>query len=255
MNRLIFIMLSFLFVAFSGNICEASDKGSLKDELVHGKWMNRADGYIPKAIRAADLKPDQKARTVARYKVYSFYDDGTFTMDSIKQRYTGTWQLEGNKVIMTFNPKMCIRDRQHKNRIIINIIKVNQPEVETPLRSPTISTLNQGKKVAITPAIAKINTINRCVLIILFFIYIIFQTIRKIPVYLKKVTKIYTFTGWKSSRENKRIPLDVYKRQPLTGFVVRFLSPAIDCEYHSNLYKYLQPIFLTLYNRLFFHRY
>ena len=100
MNRLIFIMLSFLFVAFSGNICEASDKGSLKDELVHGKWMNRADGYIPKAIRAADLKPDQKARTVARYKVYSFYDDGTFTMDSIKQRYTGTWQLEGNKVIM-----------------------------------------------------------------------------------------------------------------------------------------------------------
>ena len=105
MNRLIFIMLSFLFVAFSGNICEALDKGSLKDELVHGKWMNRADGYIPKAIRAADLKPDQKARTVARYKVYSFYDDGTFTMDSIKQRYTGTWQLEGNKVIMTFNPK------------------------------------------------------------------------------------------------------------------------------------------------------
>lgn len=105
MNRLIFIMLSFLFVAFSGNICEASDKGSLKDELVHGKWMNRADGYIPKAIRAADLKPDQKARTIARYKVYSFYDDGTFTMDSIKQRYTGVWQLEGNKVIMTFNPK------------------------------------------------------------------------------------------------------------------------------------------------------
>ena len=105
MNRLIFIMLSFLFVAFSGNTRAASDKGSLKDELGHGKWMNRADGYIPKAIRAADLKPDQKARTVARYKVYSFYDDGTFTMDSIKQRYTGTWQLEGNKVIMTFNPK------------------------------------------------------------------------------------------------------------------------------------------------------
>lgn len=105
MNRLIFIMLSFLFVAFSGNICEASNQGSLKDELVHGKWMNRADGYLPKAIRAADLKPDQRARTVARYKTYSFYDDGTFTMDSIKQRYTGEWQLEGNKVIMTFNPK------------------------------------------------------------------------------------------------------------------------------------------------------
>lgn len=98
-------MLSFLFVALSGNFCLASNGGSLKEQLVHGKWMNKADGYIPKAIRAADLKPDQKERKVARYKVYSFNDDGTFTMDSIKQRYTGDWRLEGSTVIMTFNPK------------------------------------------------------------------------------------------------------------------------------------------------------
>ena len=26
-------------------------------------------------------------------------------MDSIKQRYTGTWELEGNQVIMTYKPK------------------------------------------------------------------------------------------------------------------------------------------------------
>lgn len=98
-------MLSLLLVAMSGNFCQASNGGSLKDELVHGKWMNKADGYIPKAIRAADLKPDQRERTVARYKIYSFYEDGTFTMDSIKQRYTGDWRLEGNRVYMTFNPK------------------------------------------------------------------------------------------------------------------------------------------------------
>lgn len=98
-------MLSLLLVALSGNFCQASNGGSLKDELVHGKWMNKADGYIPKAIRAADLKPDQRERTVSRYKIYSFYEDGTFTMDSIKQRYTGDWRLEGNRVYMTFNPK------------------------------------------------------------------------------------------------------------------------------------------------------
>lgn len=98
-------MLSLLLVTLSGSFCQASNGGSLKDELVHGKWMNKADGYIPKAIRAADLKPDQRERTVARYKVYSFYEDGSFTMDSIKQRYTGDWRLEGNRVYMTFNPK------------------------------------------------------------------------------------------------------------------------------------------------------
>ncbi len=105
MNKFITIMLSFLFVALSGNFCQASTESSLKKQLVHGKWMNKADGYIPKAIRKSDLKADQLERTIARYKIYCFYDDGTFTMDSIKQRYTGTWQMEGNQVSMKFNPK------------------------------------------------------------------------------------------------------------------------------------------------------
>lgn len=98
MNKLIFVWLSFLLVALSGNFCQASHSGSLKEELVHGKWVNKADGYIPNAVGKSD-------RTVARYKTYSFFDDGTFTMDSIKQRYTGTWQLDGDQLTMNFNPK------------------------------------------------------------------------------------------------------------------------------------------------------
>lgn len=105
MNKFIFIMLSFLFVALNSQFCSAANESSLKEQLVHGKWMNKAGGYVPKAIRKADLKPDQLERRVARYKIYSFYDDGTFTMDSIKQRYTGDWRMEGNRVMMTFNPK------------------------------------------------------------------------------------------------------------------------------------------------------
>lgn len=105
MKKLIFVVLAFVLLALSGNFCQASGGRSIEEELVHGKWMNKAEGYIPKAIRKADLKEDQKERTVSRYKVYSFYKDHKFSMDSIKQRYTGTWQLEGNQVIMTFNPK------------------------------------------------------------------------------------------------------------------------------------------------------
>lgn len=105
MKKVIFIVLSFLLIALSGNFCQASNGRSIEEELVHGKWMNKSEGYIPKAIRKQDLKPEQKEQTIARYKVYSFFKDHTFTMDSIKQRYTGTWELEGNQVIMTYKPK------------------------------------------------------------------------------------------------------------------------------------------------------
>lgn len=98
MNKLIFITLSFLFVVLSSPFCRAANGDNLKEELVHGKWMNKADGYIPNATGKSD-------RTIARYKTYQFNDNGTFTMDSIKQRYTGSWQLEGNTIIMSFKPK------------------------------------------------------------------------------------------------------------------------------------------------------
>lgn len=99
MNKLIFILLSFLFVMAGNEYCQASGQRSLKEELVHGKWVNKTDGYIPNAVGKSD-------RTVARYKTYSFMDDGTFTMDSIKQRYTGTWKLNGDTVTMNYNPKI-----------------------------------------------------------------------------------------------------------------------------------------------------
>lgn len=97
MKKLVFITLSFLLVALGG-ICRAESNDNLKKELVHGKWVNKADGYIPNATGQSD-------RTVARYKIYQFNEEGTFTMDSIKQRYTGNWEMEGNTVIMHFNPK------------------------------------------------------------------------------------------------------------------------------------------------------
>lgn len=98
MNKLIFILLSFLFVLTGSHSSEASGQRSTKEELVHGKWVNRTDGYIPNAIGKSE-------RTVARYKTYTFFKDGTFTMDSIKQRYTGTWATNGDTVAMNYNPK------------------------------------------------------------------------------------------------------------------------------------------------------
>lgn len=98
MNKLIFILLSFLFIAAGSDFCQASGQRSIKEELVHGKWVNQSDGYIPNAIGKSD-------RTVSRYKTYTFFKDGTFTMDSIKQRYTGTWAVNSDSVIMDYKPK------------------------------------------------------------------------------------------------------------------------------------------------------
>lgn len=98
---IIFITLSILF-AVSGNVCMANKSGSVRETLTHGKWVNKADGYIPNAVGKSD-------RTVARYKTYNFENDGTFTMDSIKQRFTGTWELNGNTVTMHFNPKNIVK--------------------------------------------------------------------------------------------------------------------------------------------------
>lgn len=97
MNKLIFILLSFLFVLAGNHSSEASQR-STKEELVHGKWVNKADGYIPNAVGKSE-------RTVTRYKTYTFFKDGTFTMDSIKQRYTGTWAINGDSVVMNYKPK------------------------------------------------------------------------------------------------------------------------------------------------------
>ena len=105
MNKLIFILLSFLFV-MGNEYCQASGHRSLKEELVHGKWVNKTGGYIPNAVGVSD-------RTVDRYKTYSFLDDGTFTMDSIKQRYTGTWTLNGDTVVMNYNPKVITEFKQN----------------------------------------------------------------------------------------------------------------------------------------------
>lgn len=105
MKRFVFIILSVLFVALAVNPLQASNKSDVKAKLIHGKWVNKADGYIPNATGESD-------RTVSRYKIYNFLEDGTFTMDSIKQRYTGTWELQGKQVILNYKPKTIVEFSQ-----------------------------------------------------------------------------------------------------------------------------------------------
>ncbi len=84
----------------------------LEMQIKSGKWMNKAGGYIPNATINPDTITDWSAiRTVERYKTIEFKEDvihgervNTFVMDSVKQRFSGRWHLDGKRLIMDFNP-------------------------------------------------------------------------------------------------------------------------------------------------------
>jgi len=100
---MVFSMILVMGLAFSSIAQNSSDTAA---KLTTGKWINHADGYVPSPIGDSN-------KTVKRYKTFEFKGDKTFIMDSVKQRFSGKWKVEGEKVIMTFNPKTVTH--LHKN--------------------------------------------------------------------------------------------------------------------------------------------
>ncbi|WP_231610687.1 sodium ion-translocating decarboxylase subunit beta [Labilibaculum euxinus] len=92
---LVFSMILVMGLAFNSIAQKSSDTA---EKLTTGKWVNHEDGYIPNPVGNSDI-------TVKRYKIFEFKSDNTFIMDSVKQRFTGKWQAEGENVIIKFNPK------------------------------------------------------------------------------------------------------------------------------------------------------
>lgn len=99
---MIFSLVLMLGMAFSSL---AQNTGSIEDQLTEGKWINHQDGYIPNALSKSNT-------TVKRYKIFEFKENKSFSMDSIKQRFTGHWKVEGEDVVLTFSKK----DVQHLNK-------------------------------------------------------------------------------------------------------------------------------------------
>ena len=112
MNKLLLTILS-LFFAVSGLFAQ----GQLKPaDLTEGKWVNRAGGYIPNPIIDPDtVTARSDVKTVERYKTLEFDGDGTFIMDSAKERYTGKWRVADDHLLMNFNPKPLTHIRKNTN--------------------------------------------------------------------------------------------------------------------------------------------
>ncbi|ALO17519.1 Glutaconyl-CoA decarboxylase subunit beta [Salinivirga cyanobacteriivorans] len=99
MKNIFLLLLMFLFLGATSGQAQKQD---IKAQLLDGKWLNKAGGYLPRPI-AEDA--NEEVETVERYKFLTFKADGSFEMDSAKTRYPGKWKIVGNKVVMIFTPK------------------------------------------------------------------------------------------------------------------------------------------------------
>ncbi len=112
------IKLIFVLLFLSGLVNQgfASSEQDFVNKIVNGKWLNHVDGYVPRATVNPDTITNwDNIKTVKRYKTFEFKEEKvmgvvtkTFIMDSIKQRYTGKWEVSENTITLTFNPKQVI---------------------------------------------------------------------------------------------------------------------------------------------------
>ncbi len=110
MKKLLLILAAFLFIFPQYS---SADDSAIADELITGKWINRADGYIPIPTYDAEISENKDPRTQKRYKTFGFEEDHSFLLDSAKQRYTGTWQVENGMITLRFNSKKLTHLRKN----------------------------------------------------------------------------------------------------------------------------------------------
>ena len=104
MKRLFYIIAAFLLLLPS--FSRADENSDLAKTIMSGKWINRSDGYVASPTFNPKVDKKEDFDSAKRYKTLSFASDYTFTMDSLKQRYSGKWVLDNGKIVMDFNPKV-----------------------------------------------------------------------------------------------------------------------------------------------------
>lgn len=102
MKKLLQLLCILLF--FVSALDANAETKDVQDKLTGSKWVNRSDGYIPIPTYDPDEAREKAPKTTKRFKTLGFEDNMTFLLDSAKQRYTGHYRIEGNKVLLQFNP-------------------------------------------------------------------------------------------------------------------------------------------------------
>ncbi len=115
MKKTIQLLLLLIFSAQAA--FAAAESGKLSDIITDGRWVNYSDGYVPNATWKDD-GTTKKPKTVKRFKTFTFETNGTFILDSAKQRYSGRYEVIGQDVLLKFKsvPINHLDDNTDPNR-------------------------------------------------------------------------------------------------------------------------------------------
>ncbi len=103
MKKTLYIIAALLLLLPS--FSRADENSDLAKTIISGKWINRSDGYVASPTFNPKVDKKEDFDSAKRYKTLSFSSDYTFSMDSLKQRYSGKWTIDNGKIVMDFNPK------------------------------------------------------------------------------------------------------------------------------------------------------
>ncbi len=78
--------------AKESQINQTLDDKETEELLINGKWLFKGEYKISENSDILSHK----------YQTFSFYEDGTFKMDSVKQQFLGKWEIQDGKILMKF---------------------------------------------------------------------------------------------------------------------------------------------------------
>ncbi len=97
--QLIFLLIFLTPAVFAGNKSE-----KIGDVIASGRWVNYSDGYVTiPTFKEGEDNQKEDPTTVKRFKTLTFEENGSFVLDSAKQRYSGHYKVIDNSVALTFN--------------------------------------------------------------------------------------------------------------------------------------------------------
>jgi carboxybiotin decarboxylase len=108
------VQMLAIITAFLSTLSVFSQEKNISDVIAKGKWVNHSDGYVPvPTYNPEEVTPGEEPETVRRYKTFGFEPNNTFVLDSVKQRYMGSYRISENKVILDFNPVTVMHLRKN----------------------------------------------------------------------------------------------------------------------------------------------
>jgi len=138
MNKLLQLLILLLFS--SQLVTAAGQPEKTEEVLTSGKWINYSDGYVPIPTYKEDEAEGEKPKTVKRFKTITFEENGTFILDSAKQRYTGHYFIDHSRIRLEFNRVLITRLRTNTDPNQSGGYNVTSNNVKLPTRLLELNT-------------------------------------------------------------------------------------------------------------------